>query len=45
MKSKDCEVCKWRDDCVNVDKFRDGDCLQYEGELKKKGKKESEDGK
>lgn len=29
-KSKECKICKWKKECVNVDKFADGDCLAFE---------------
>lgn len=29
-KTKDCIKCKWNKECVNVNAFKDGDCLQYE---------------
>lgn len=29
MSNTECEQCKYRDDCVNVDKFNDGDCLAF----------------
>jgi hypothetical protein len=32
MKSKDCQKCVWNQECVNVDEFEDGDCLQFEEE-------------
>jgi hypothetical protein len=25
----ECKKCKWSNDCVNVGKFEDGDCLQF----------------
>lgn len=37
----DCQTCKFKDDCVNVGKFKDGDCLQYK--KKKKAKDASDD--
>ncbi len=29
IKSKDCERCRWKAECVNVDAFKDEDCLTY----------------
>lgn len=29
MESKECKKCKWKNECVNVNKFKKGDCLQY----------------
>jgi len=26
----ECKQCKFKDDCVNVGKFKKGDCLQFE---------------
>ena len=26
----ECKQCKHKNDCVNVGKFKKGDCLQYE---------------
>ena len=28
--NKDCKTCKKRKDCVNIGKFKEGNCLQYE---------------
>ncbi len=33
-KMTDCQNCKHKDDCVNVGKFKDGDCLQFKKEKK-----------
>lgn len=28
--TKDCQTCKHNEDCVNIGKFKEKDCLQYE---------------
>lgn len=28
--TEECKKCKWNKECVNVDAFAKGDCLQYE---------------
>lgn len=28
--NKDCKTCKGRKDCVNIGKFKENNCLQYE---------------
>lgn len=34
----ECPNCKWNDECVNVNKFKDGDCLQWSGQKREKEK-------
>jgi hypothetical protein len=42
--TKDCTECKHNSKCVNIDKFKDGDCLQYEMSIKAMNKQiESKD--
>ncbi len=40
-KSEECLECKWNKECVNVDKFKKGDCLQYGVKMKKLTLKET----
>ncbi len=28
--TRECRKCKWKKECVNVDAFKKGECLQYE---------------
>ena len=32
--NKDCKTCKERNNCVNIGKFKENDCLQYEITIK-----------
>lgn len=34
-KGKECRVCRWREECVNVGEFLIGDCLTYEKQRRK----------
>ena len=34
--SEDCKKCKWNQECVNVNVFKDDDYLQYEANMKQK---------
>ena len=32
--NKDCKTCKGNKDCVNIGKFKENECLQYEMTIK-----------